>query len=306
FDTFSNIKFVITGSSSFDLTSLGASLVGRIIFFTMYPLSFAEFISTKGEQYFNLYKKIHVELNTEIKIEETVFLEDLNKFLKEFLTFGSYPAVVLEQDREKKKELLKNLFTTYIEKDIVALYGIRQREHVVKLLKTIASVTGQVINYETLSVHSGLSYGEVREFLPLLEDSFVISLVRPLHKNLASELRKNPKIYFIDPGIRNYLFEQFENINFDFLYETFLHNQLIRSHKVKYWRTTNKTEVDFIVEKKDKLIPIEVKITPKLTRSFRSFLSHYKPEKAFIANLNEVEKINIENCEVFILPFVYF
>jgi len=306
FDSFDNTKLIITGSSSFDLTSLGSYLVGRVIFFNLYPFSFSEFLKTKDKKYENLYKKLKINLESEeINIEKTIFLDELNKLLHEYLIYGSYPRIVLEKDINKKKELLKNLFITYIEKDIVAMYGIKYREKVVKLLKAIASICGNVINYETLSTHSGLKYHEVRDILPLLEDSFVIFIVKPFYKNLMNELRKNPKIYYIDYGMRNYLLENFENLLFDKLYENFIHNELKRSHQVKYWRTTAKTEVDFVIEHKKNIIPIEVKVKPKITRSFRSFIQHYKPTKAFIMVLNTFDKASINNCNVFILPFVY-
>lgn len=305
FDSFSNIKIFITGSSSFDLTNLGSYLVGRVIFFNLYPFSFEEFLKSKDEKYEKLYRKIKVDIKKEITIEKTVFLDELNKLLHEYLTYGSYPRIVLEKNQDKKKELLRNLFITYVEKDIVGMYGIKYREKVVKLLKAIAYTSGNVINYETLSTNSDLKYHNVREILPLLEDSFVISIVRPFHKNLMNELRKNPKIYFLDYGIRNYLLETFDNIRFDYLYETFVHNELKRSYQVKYWRTTAKTEVDFVVLYGDKIVPLEVKIKPKITRSFRSFIQHYNPDKALILNLNILDKKNIDNCNIFMLPFVY-
>lgn len=306
FDSFDNTKLIITGSSSFDLTSLGSFLVGRVIFFNLYPFSFSEFLKTKDKKYENLYTKLKINIDLEeINIEKTIFLDELNKLLHEYLTYGSYPRIVLEKDTSKKKELLKNLFITYIEKDIVAMYGIKYREKVVKLLKAIASISGNVVNYETLSTHSGLKYHEVRDILPLLEDSFVVFIVKPFYKNLMNELRKNPKIYYVDYGMRNYLLENFEKPIFDKLYENFIHNELKRSYQVKYWRTTAKTEVDFIIEYKKDIIPIEVKVKPKITRSFRSFIQHYKPTKAFIMGLDAVDKTKINNCNVFILPFVY-
>ena len=306
FDSFDNTKLIITGSSSFDLTSLGSFLVGRVIFFNLYPFNFSEFIKTKDKKYEILYKKLKINIESEkINIEKTIFLDELNKLLHEYLIYGAYPRIVLEKDINKKKELLKNLFITYIEKDIVAMYGIKYREKVVKLLKAIASISGNVINYETLSAHSGLKYHEVRDILPLLEDSFVIFIVKPFYKNLMNELRKNPKIYYVDYGMRNYLLENFESILFDKLYENFIHNELKRSYQVKYWRTTAKTEVDFVIEHKNDVIPIEVKVKPKITRSFRSFVQHYKPTKAFIMVLDAYDKASINNCNVFILPFVY-
>ena len=306
FDTFNNIKIIITGSSSFDLTNLGSYLVGRVLFFNLYPFSFLEFLRSKETKYETLYHKLKIDFEKKKPcLESTVFLDDLNKFLHEYLTYGSYPRIVLEKNIEKKKELLKNLFITYVEKDIVAMYGKKYREKVVKLLKTISTISGNVVNFETLSVHSGLKYHEVKEILPLLEDSFVIFIVKPFHKNLINELRKNPKIYFLDYGIKNYLQGNFENLVLDKIYENFVHNELKRNYNVRYWRTTAKTEVDFIIENKTNIIPLEVKIKPKITRSFRSFINQYKPDMAFILNLDEIDKTEIDKCNVVMLPFVY-
>lgn len=307
FDSMSNAKIVITGSSSFDLTNLGSYLVGRVVFFNLYPFSFLEFLRTKGEKYENLYRKVRIDIGTKkIQIRKTVFLEDLDKFLHEYLTYGSYPRIVLEKSPGKKRKLLKNLFTTYVEKDVVSLYGIRYRNSIVKFLKAVAAISGDMVNYETLSSNAGLKYHEVRNILPMLEDSFVISVVRPFHRNLINELRKNPKIYFIDYGFRNHLLGSFEHISFDRLYENFIHNQLKRHSKVRYWRTTAKTEVDFIAEHKKEIVPVEVKTTPKITRSFRSFLQSYRPKRGIIANRKKLDSKKVNGCEIFILPLVYF
>ncbi len=305
FDSFSNVKLILTGSSSFDLTNMGSYLVGRAVFFNLYPFSFSEFLRAKSEKYAQLHNKIKIDISKKNAIEKTLFLDDLNKLLHEYLTYGSYPRVVLEKDKNKKKELLANLFTTYIEKDIVLLYGIKCRENVIKLLKAVAAAYGNAVKYETLSVNSGLKYNDVREILPLLKDSFVISVIPPYYNNLSNELRKNPKIYFADYGLRNHLLENFENVDFDAMYENFVSNELSRSYKVRYWRTTAKTEVDFVIEHKSEIIPIEVKTHPKLTYSFRSFINHYRPSKAFMLCLNDISKTKIDSCDVYTVPFVY-
>lgn len=308
FDTIKNIKLVVTGSSSFDLTVLGSFVVGRALFFDLYPFSFAEFLRSKGKGYEELHKKIrfHWEEKNEQNetIPETAFLEDLNILLHEYLTYGSYPRIVMEPEQAKKKELLRNVFTTYIEKDIVSLYGIKQREKTIKLLRVIAATSGQVVNYATLAAHADLQYHEVRELLPLLQDSFVIFIVPPFHKNLLHELRKNPKLYFMDYGLRNCLLENFEPA-FDMLYENFVHNELRRNRPVKYWRTTAKSEVDFILQQGEELIPIEVKTTVKVTRSFQSFLAQYRPARALLCTLQNKEEIKIGSCTVYVIPFVY-
>ncbi len=304
FDYFDNIKIIVTGSSSFDLTNIGKYLVGRIIFFDLLPFSFLEFLRSRGEKYERIYNKIRIDIRNKIKIRKTVFLDELSRFLHEYLTFGSYPRIVLEEDETKKKELLKNLFSTYVEKDIVSLYGNKYRDNTVRLLKTLSNMLGGMVNYETLAMNSGLKYNEVRKIIPLLQNSFVIFIVKPFYRNLTNELRKNPKIYFVDYGVRNYLTENFDNVAFDGLYENFVHNEFYGKHKIRYWRTTAKTEIDFILEDRE-IIPIEVKSTGKITRALRSFIGTYGPKKAFIANSKKTGKSRIGNCDVFMVPFVY-
>ena len=123
YDIYENTKIIISGSSSFDLTELGSFLVGRALFFDIYPFSFTEFLRAKGKKYEEEHTRIQKNIMQDLtETKKTLFLDELNKLLEEYLTFGSYPRIVLEPDREKKKELLQNLFTTYVEKDIVIRY----------------------------------------------------------------------------------------------------------------------------------------------------------------------------------------
>ncbi|MBI2632039.1 ATP-binding protein [Candidatus Pacearchaeota archaeon] len=301
FDSFNNIKLIITGSSSFDLTNLGKYLVGRVIFFDLYPFNFFEFLKAKGERYEKIYSEYRFDIK-EKKIEKNPFLEELNNLFKEYLSFGSYPRVVLA-DNNKKNEILKNIFITYIEKDIISLYGNKYRDEIIKLMQILASTKG-IIKYESLASDSKLNFNELKKILSILQDSFAISIVSPFHKNLITELKKNPKIYFIDYGLRNYLANK---VNLDILYENFIYNEMTRKYNVKYWRTTAKTEIDFIIQpgQNNDLIPIEVKTTPKITRALRSFIETYKPSLALIANLDKLSKDKVNQCDVISVPFVH-
>ncbi len=298
FDFLANSKIIVTGSSSFDLTSLGKYLVGRVIFFNLYPFSFREFLRAKSERHERIYEEYKFDFK-ERKLEKSPFIEELNLFLKEYLTYGSYPRVVLA-GLDKKKELLKNMFITYIEKDLLSLYGNKHRDETVKLMQILAATKG-IIKYESLSSDSNVNFKDLKQILSILQDSFTISLVRPFHRNLITELKKNPKIYFIDYGIRNYLSNK---TDFDILYENFVYNELSREHTVKYWRTTSKTEVDFIIDDATP-IPVEVKTTPKTTRALRSFIDIYRTNLALVTNESTLHREKIKGHEIITLPFVY-
>ena len=114
-------------------------------------------------------------------------------------------------------------------------------------------------------------------------------------------MRKNPKVYFIDTGLRNAIAGRFDPGDEEYgkLLENYLLNKM-KDEKVNYWRTTAKAEVDFIINEKT---PVESKITPKITRSFRSFIETYNPETAFLINMVTFEEHKINNTKMFIIPF---
>jgi len=303
YDEIENAKIIVTGSSTLDINEIGSYLVGRVLLFEMYPFSFPEFLRAKNEKLLRYYKEKRMDLKKPvIRKEKLIFLKELNDHLREYVTYGGYPAVVLEKDFGKKKILLKNIFLTYIEKDIVKIYGPRYRQKVSVLIRHLSSINAGIINYNELSGLTGLYDKEVKEILSILEDTYIIKLLRPFHQNLTTELRKNPKVYFIDTGLRNFITGRFEFSEEEYgkLLENYVLGKL-RDDKTNYWRTTAKAEVDFVLGGK---IPIEIKMQPKITRSFRSFIGSYKPPAAFLANLNTYEKRKIGSTSVFLVPLV--
>lgn len=301
YDSIENIKVFITGSSTLDLNEVSSYLVGRILLFEMYPFSFSEFLRAKDEKLLRYYQSRFIDLKKPVlKGDKPIFLKELNAFLKEYVTYGGYPAVAMEPDLEKKKILLKNIYLTYIEKDIVKIYGPKYKQRISDLIKHLASINAGIANYNELSGLTGMYDKEVKEILSILEDTYVIKSIRPFHKNLTTELRKNPKVYFIDTGLRNFIAGRFEFNDEEYgkLLESYVLGKL-RDEKANYWRTAAKAEVDFIYAEK---IPIEVKMQPKITRSFRSFIDSYNPQVAFLACLNNYEQIKIGTTKIFIIP----
>ena len=300
YDSYPNIKIIITGSSSLDIRGVGSALVGRIIFFELYPFSFGEFLKAKDEKIYIYYKRYKLSLSS-FKIFEVLFLEKLNNYLREYLTYGGYPRVVLEKDIEKKKELLKNLYLTYVEKDIVKIYGSEYKRRIYDLVKYLASVNGKILNYNEICNVANLYYKELKDIFKMLKDTYIIQLITPFHKNLISELRKNPKVYFVDLGLRNSIVDRFSfsDEEFGILLENYALN-LFRGENIAYWRTTAKAEVDFILV--NKLVPVEIKTRPKITRSLRSFLNSYKSKFGLIMNLNEFYQEKIGNSIIYVMP----
>lgn len=300
FDLFPHVKLIVTGSSTLDLNQLGQYLVGRAIYFEIMPFSFDEFLETKDQKLLIEYKKKKLDLDHP-QVTNSIFIDELNKNLREYITYGGYPRVVLETDLQKKQVLLRNIFSTYVEKDIIQLFGPKHRHHLLSVLKYLGINLGQLLQYESLGNAVNLNYPQVKEVLDILAQTYVIQSLHPFHKNQTTELKKNPKLYFIDLGMRNVLLDKFEfdDKEYGYLLENFVLNQF-KDQKVKFWRTTAKAEVDFVLTQE--IIPLEVKTKAKVTRSLRSFVDTYQPRIGLITDLTNSKEELIGKSKIFITP----
>lgn len=264
-DHYPGIKLIVSGSSTFEIKKkFKESLVGRTICFELYPLSFEEFLTFKGKKY-RLLKE-----NSEAINNELVFLAH------EFIKFGGYPSIVLEKSEGKKQLYLFQIINTYLKKDIRDIGNIRNISVFNKLVEILASQSGQLLNVSELANTLDISRDTVMDYLDLLENTFVIKRITPFHKNLRSELSKNPKVFILDTGLMHLLWlKEFPKIVLGQAFETFVFLELKKAgKKINFWRTTNKQEIDFVLPGK-KLHAIEAK---------------YNFEKANSKNLKFFEK----------------
>lgn len=284
YDLKTKYKFIVSGSGSLELkANILEPLTGRKKIFYCFPLSFAEFAAFK--------------LKTDL--QDLPKALDLNPYerqrlVNEYLIFGGYPKVVLAPTHEEKTEVLTEIFTSYLEKDIALLLRVQKETTFENLVKVLAGQVGNLVNKNELSATLGINFKTLNKYLYFLEKTFVISLVKPFFRNARKELTKSPKIYFCDLGLLGLaqggllLAEPrvaggfFENACFLRLKEL----ELLKPPQ--FWRTKSGAEVDFIIfsSKTGRPIPIEVKLSPRkkpvLGKSLISFLKEYQPEKAFV------------------------
>lgn len=307
YDLGSQAKFILTGSSSLELKSkFQESLTGRKRLFYLWPFDFEEFVSFRNPRLKEMLKS------------ENLSSYDLNSILdllKEFLVFGGYPRQAIERNYEKKKFLIEEIYDSYVEKDIVNFLKIKNVFNFSKLVKILANHTGKILNINELSGVLETERKTVQHYLNILEETFVIKLVRPFFRNSLKELVKSPKVFFIDNGLRNSSIDNLNNFekrldNGEIL-ENFVFMELFKklgASSIYYWRTIGKQEVDFVVEKRNVVIPIEVKSNigdAKIPSGLKSFINEYHPPKAFIVNLKIRGKVNFKGTEIeFIYPFV--
>lgn len=304
FDNHDNIKIYATGSSSLKIKDeIQESLAGRKNIHHLFALDFEEFIIFKDN------KRVLQHLKNVTKLEgKQIDTSLLFSFLQEFLVFGGYPEVVLQEKEEEKIKILSSIFDLYIKFDLVEYLKSNKLLNVKRLIEVLSVNHGQKIKYEELARTCSLKEFEVRNYLEILKETFLIAEARPFFSNKNKEIVKIPKIYFLDPGVRNYFINNFSETRLradsGFLFEGFVLNEFLKSgnKNIKYWQDKNKREVDFIIDKISIQIPVEVKFKTRLRQNdftgLKAFLKQYPDTKnGILVNLsfqNKIEKVNIK------------
>ena len=207
-----------------------------------------------------------------------------------------------------KKIILKDLYDTMILKDIAKTFLIENINSLEEFSRYLSLIIGGVISYENISKEINLSFQTIKKYLDAMEKSYLISRAKPFHTNKIKEITKQPKIYFIDTGLRNIIAKNFDVTPSGQLFENYVYSELLKfGFEPKYWRTKSGAEVDFVVDVDGQIIPIEVKAKAdnKVSKSLRSFIDNYNPKRAFVVSYkNKQGKININNCEVMFLDIL--
>lgn len=294
-------KLVVSGSGSLDIKAhLKESLAGRKRVFEISPISFPEFVNFKTDYQYE--KKLEEYFN----VERSQAL----RFLEEYMRFGGYPKVLLAPTAKEKKIEIEEIYSSYVEKDVIGLLHVEKSDTFSSLLKIIASQIGQLTNISELSSTLGLSHQTIQKYLWYLEQTYIISKSTPFHTNVRSEISKSPVYYFTDPGLRNYLLGIFDiprvpQLLAGHLFENTIFNHLQKP--VHFWRTTDNAEVDFVINIPLSPTPIEAKYQiltkPVISRSYQNFLAKYHPKIGYLVHLGEelAEQKNFTN--IHFLPF---
>ncbi len=293
FDHYKNIHLIVSGSSTFEIRKkFKDSLVGRTLVFEIFPLSFAEFLNFKN-------KKL-----PEIKKLTAIKRDELKKLFMEYVRFGGYPKVVLADKANKKEKYLQQIVNTYIRKDIRDIGNIRNIDKFNKLLEALSQQSGNLLNMEELANTSKISKQTVENYLFILENTFIIKLVRPYYNNIRSELYKKPKIFFFDTGLMQMLWlKLIPPTVIGNVFETAIYGELVKKfnrENIFYWRTKDKKEIDFIIRSREDIIPIEAKLN---FNNFKKTAINYFLKKYKLNNHKVVGIEGDKKSEYFIYPW---
>ncbi|MCD4682058.1 MAG: ATP-binding protein [Bacteroidales bacterium] len=282
-----NLKIIATGSSAFYIdTKFTDSLSGRKRLFELQTLDFEEWLIFKNLKDLLAELKLIRAQNDYISTSHKELLEKFN----EFLIFGGYPEVVLENNIEEKINLLKDIKNSFLKRDIDES-GISNPDKFYNLLTLLAGQTGNLVNRNELANTIEVDNKTIDKYLYVLQKCFHIELVKPFYSNLRKELTKMPKIYFKDLGLRNVALIRFFNFKLredqGALLENYVYKRLTGiydSDSIRFWRTTDNKEIDFIINTSyQQGLAYEVKMNCKtakqtILKKFGEFYSNYPAE----------------------------
>jgi predicted AAA+ superfamily ATPase len=256
-----NIKIIYSGSSQLEIKSkLKEFLVGRVRQLEIHRLSFDEYIRfkapvTKGQA------------------------------LEETLLYGAYPEVVLQNSILERKLCIKDIYQSYVEKDLVDFLKVEDPYIFNRLLILLANQTGGLLSVDSLSKNLKIPRKQVDHYLDILEKTFITKRIYPFYRNYKKEITKTPKIYFMDLGLRNFIINNFNDLSSrndrGQLFENFVLLEMLKDdhyslNKVNFWRTTNQAEIDFIVSKENDTEAVEVKWDKmKSPKTFQTIKQYY-------------------------------
>jgi uncharacterized protein len=254
-------RFVLSGSSARKL-KYGKHvnmLPGRVILMHLWPLSYREMPNPKPE-------------------------------LFELLNFGALPDIILQTDTANKEIDLASYVTIYLEEEIRQEATVRNVGHFARFLQLAASESGQTINASKLSQDIGVSVVTIQSYYQILEDCLIATRIDPLIQSASNRrLIKAPSYLFFDLGVRRVASNEGANPSLETygkLFEQYVGLEILTGlslkkplSKLRYWRSPDGPEVDWVIEADGKLIPIEVKLTerprPKHLSHLKLFLSEY-------------------------------
>lgn len=322
YDELQQVKIVITGSNSLELADETARyMVGRMFSTELYPLNFREFLRYQDEQLYRIYKQHTNEKVGKKRIEQlqgNTYEQDFRELWIEYVTYGGYPAVVTEDKTDLKEKILEEMVETYIEKDILRLLDEEGVKKFRDMTRVLASQSGQLLNYNQLADDTETNFRKVKHFLSILEETFVVKRLHPLKSKLTTELKKNPKSYITDSGLRNSLVGNFATLKYRSdkgeLAETSVLSDILAQKKSRtellYWRTTGGAEVDFILRQGENIIPIEVKYkkmkNTKISKSMHSYIDAYQPDIFFVLTRGFWGYEKKDQTKVKFIPMWYF
>ena len=206
--------------------------------------------------------------------------------LEEMLFTGGYPPIY---DRSLPPSVwLSAYVTAYVERDVRQLLNVQDLDGFQRFVRLCAGRSAQILNLSSLAADCGITHNTAKAWIGVLEASYILFRLRPHHENFSKRLIKSPKIYFYDTGLLCWLLgiqkpeQLIAHPLRGSIFETFVVSELVKTELNRgrrpafyFWRDSNGSEIDVIVEAGDRLQPIEIKSGQTLNRDFFAGLERW-------------------------------
>ena len=239
--SFKNFNIYITGSNSNLLSrEIGTALSGRYLNIEVYPLSFKEYL---------LFKEIKIEN----KIDFISKKVDINREFQNYLSDGGFPKLVEYEEKNIKRETLKNYYDSILLRDIVARYKLknyRVLEEISAFLLANSSTLNSISNIKN-SFH--ISYDTARDYIEYLLNSYMLFEILKFDYSLKKQMINLKKFYSIDVGLSNIMRVARSESSGHNLENILFLELLRRGKKIYYYKTKNNLEIDFLIKDEEKI-----------------------------------------------------
>ncbi|MCL2627393.1 MAG: ATP-binding protein [Oscillospiraceae bacterium] len=272
-------QFYLTGSQSMKLMkNVSESLAGRAGVVKMLGLSARELSQTTYRKPFiPTFESITHRAESKEKFDYQQIITNIHK--------GFFPELhETKSDLHDWGDYYSSYFQTYIEKDIKDVLNIRDETAFIKFVKAVASLTGRMLNLNTIAEICGKDVKTVKAWLSVLESGGLVYLLEPYYNNLNKRLIKTPKLYFLDTGLACWLLgwntpQQLVNgAMWGHIFESYVVAEIIKSYfndgitnlPLYYYRDNDKNEIDLLIEDGGIIYPVEIKTTSDPNKSMVS------------------------------------
>jgi len=257
-----NGSIILLGSQSFLINErISQSLAGRVANLKLMPLSNSELQSAN------------------------LLPDKLNRLL----VSGGYPRLYKEQ--MLPTDFYPHYIETYLQRDVRLIKNIGDLNAFNRFMKLCAGRVGNILNLSTLASDVDVSVNTIKSWLSVLEASYIVFFIQPYSPNTNRRWVKMPKLYFYDTGLAcallNIESEQqidnfymkgnlFENMVFSELLKERFNNGL--GSQLFFMRDSKGNEVDCVIEKADRTVFIEIKMSDTLSSAHQKNIRFFRKE----------------------------
>ena len=293
-----NGKYLITGSSSPELLkNITESLAGRVAIYELGGFSLEEQWGCDKSRFYDLIHKGDVGKLEHMKPRFS------QKQIMTSCFLGSYPEPFLKfkNDRQGFALWMENYFQTYVKRDVRGLFPGLNIVVFQRFIGMLAASSGQILNYSEYARSLDVSQPTVKSYFEIAHGTFIWRIIQSYQKSLKKRVIKMPKGHMRDTGLLNYLLSMpsvdalYSYPSVGRIWETFVIEQIIKGFssslipvKTCYYRTSNKAEVDLVLEGDFGIIPVEIKMGTSTDRrnlaAIENFIDDYKIKFGIIVN----------------------